>query len=403
MNLVMDENIAFSPPDISQKEIDAVTEVLRSGWITTGSKTKEFERRIAEFCGTERAVCLNSATAALSLTLRILGIGKGDEVITTVYTYTASASVICHVGAKPVLVDTAPGSFLLDYDAVERAVTEKTKAVIAVDVAGMMCDYPRLLKIAQAKAGLFQPNSGVQQAMGRLAVIADAAHSFGARYHGQISGSAADFSCFSFHAVKNLTTAEGGAVTWITIEGVPDEELYHLYMLFSLHGQSKDAFEKTLLGNWEYDIVALGFKCNMPDTLAAVGLAQLERFPSFLQRRLEIVKGYEAALGDSRFILPQHLAEGVHSSLHLYPVRLKNADEKQRNQVINQMAAGGVSTNVHYKPLPMFTAYKRLGFRIEDFPNAFAQYQNEITLPLHTLLSEDDVAYITDTLKKVSG
>ncbi|SDM51934.1 DegT/DnrJ/EryC1/StrS family aminotransferase [Acetanaerobacterium elongatum] len=399
----MDENIAFSPPDISEKEIDAVTEVLRSGWITTGSKTKEFEHLIAEYCGTERAVCLNSATSALGLTLRILGIGRGDEVITTAYTYSASASVICHVGAKPVLVDTAPGSFLLDYNAVERAVTEKTKAIIAVDVAGMMCDYNRLVQITQAKMGLFRPKSGLQQAMGRLAVIADAAHSFGAEYNGQVSGSAADFSCFSFHAVKNLTTSEGGAVTWKTIEGVSNEELYHLYMLFSLHGQSKDAFEKTLLGNWEYDIVALGFKCNMPDILAAVGLAQFERFPSFLQRRLEIVKGYEAALGGSRFILPQHFAEGMRSSLHLYPVRLKDADEKQRNQVINRMAEGGVSTNVHYKPLPMFTAYKRLGFKIQDFPNAFAQYQNELTLPLHTLLSDDDVAYVADTLKKVSG
>ncbi len=398
-----DESIAFSPPDISQREIDEVTEVLRSGWITTGPKTKEFEKRIAQYCGTERAVCLNSATSALSLVLRILGIGKGDEVITTVYTYSASASVICHVGATPVLVDTAPGSFLVDYDSVERAVTEKTKAIIGVDIAGMMCDYPRILAIAQEKSGLFHPTSGLQQALGRIAVIADAAHSFGAEYGGVVSGSAADFTCFSFHAVKNLTTAEGGAAVWRNIEGVSNEEIYRLFMLFSLHGQSKDAFAKTMLGNWEYDIVALGFKCNMPDILAAVGLAQFNRLPELMQRRLEIVKGYERALSDDRFILPPHFVPGMRSSLHLYPVRLRGADEAKRNRVIEQMAQGGVSTNVHYKPLPMFTAYRRLGFAIEDYPNAFAQYQNEVTLPLHTLLSDDNVALISNTLRKVSS
>ncbi len=395
-------HIDFSPPDISQREIDEVTAVLRSGWITTGAKAKELERLVADACGTKRAVCLNSATAALSTTLRVLGIGQGDEVITTPYTYTASASVIRHVSATPVLVDTSPDSFHIDCEKVRSAITPRTKAIIAVDVAGMMADYGRLIAISQEKSGLFLPKSGLQRTMGRLCVIADAAHSLGAWRDGKLSGAAADFSSFSFHAVKNLTTAEGGAATWNPIPGVDDEELYRLYMLFSLHGQSKDAYEKTRLGNWEYDIVALAFKCNLPDVLAALGVAQFARYGEMLARRRELAVLYDAYLDDRRFILPVHHTPCSRSSVHLYPLRLRGRDEAYRNHVIRRMAEEGIATNVHYKPLPLFTAYKRLGFRIEDYPNAYAQYQNELTLPLHSLLTDGEVGYVADALKRIA-
>lgn len=390
----MQRRIEFSPPDIGQLEIDEVTAVLRSGWITTGKKTRQFERELAAFCGTERVVCLNSATAALELTLRVLGIGAGDEVITSPYTYSASASVILHVGAVPVFVDTAPNSFLIDCNQVQKAFTRKTKAVIGVDVAGMMCDYRHLIDIAKEKSPLFLPSSEMQNAMGRAAVIADAAHSLGATTDAVPSGSAADLTAFSFHAVKNLTTAEGGAVTWRPTDGVDDEALYRQFSLLALHGQSKDAFAKATLGGWEYDILLPGYKHNLPDVLAAIGVAQLSRYPAMLTRRTELVAYYDSLLSDNRFILPEHGTQRSQSSRHLYPVRIKGCDERGRDHIIQRLSEKGISANVHYKPLPMLTAYKKLGYRIADYPNSLAQYQNEITLPLHTLLSDDDVSYV---------
>ncbi len=390
----MQRRIEFSPPDIGQLEIDEVTAVLRSGWITTGKKTRQFERELAAFCGTERVVCLNSATAALELTLRVLGIGAGDEVITSPYTYSASASVILHVGAVPVFVDTAPNSFLIDYNQVRHAFTRKTKAVIGVDVAGMMCDYRHLIDIAKEKMPLFLPSSELQNAMGRVAVIADAAHSLGATTDAVPSGCAADLSAFSFHAVKNLTTAEGGAVTWRPMNGMDDEAFYRQFSLLALHGQSKDAFAKATLGGWEYDILLPGYKHNLPDVLAAIGVAQLSRYPAMLTRRAELVAHYDSLLSDNRFILPEHGTQRSQSSRHLYPVRIKGCDERGRDLIIQRLSEKGISANVHYKPLPMLTAYKKLGYRIADYPNSFAQYQNEITLPLHTLLSDDDVSYV---------
>lgn len=386
--------IEFSPPDISQLEIDEVVAVLRSGWITTGAKAKEFEQLLAAFCGTEHVACVNSATAALELTLRVLGIGRGDEVITSAYTYTASASVILHVGATPVLVDTAPDSYHLDCERVKSAISERTKAVIGVDVAGIMCDYAKIIDAARGGAGAFHPNCALQEAMGRIAVIADAAHSLGAEYDGKKSGAAADFSAFSFHAVKNLTTAEGGAATWRAIDGVDSGELYRQYRLLSLHGQSKDAYEKARRGGWEYDVVTPGYKCNLPDVLAAIGVAQLGRYPALLARRRGLAGLYTGLLRDERFLLPQHLTARAQSSVHLYPVRLAGRDEAYRNRVIERMAELGVAANVHYKPLPMLTAYKQLGYDIADYPNAFAQYKNELTLPLYTLLSDEEAAYV---------
>ena len=392
--------IKFSPPDIGQAEIDEVVDTLRSGWITTGPKTKEFERRIAAFCGTSKAVCLNSATAGLELILRILDIGEGDEVITSAYTYTASASVIEHVGARIVLCDTSAQSFEMDYEKLPALITEKTKAIIAVDYGGRMCDYDVLRDIVESERSKFRPSNKLQEAFGRPILIADAAHSFGAVRRGQKSGSVADFSSFSFHAVKNLTTAEGGAVTWRDIPGVDNDELYNDFMLWSLHGQSKDALAKNKPGAWEYDIKLCGQKCNMTDIMAAIGLAQLNRYDALLARRREIIGKYDAAIRGVLADVLVHYGDDFASSGHLYATRVYGIDEKQRNAIITAMAEMGVATNVHYKPLPMHTAYKNLGFDIKDFPVSYGKYANEITLPLHTLLSDDDVEYVTECFRK---
>lgn len=392
--------IKFSPPDIGQAEIDEVVDTLRSGWITTGPKTKEFERRIAAFCGTSKAVCLNSATAGLELILRILGIGEGDEVITSAYTYTASASVIEHVGARIVLCDTSAQSFEMDYEKLPALITEKTKAIIAVDYGGRMCDYDVLCNIVESERSKFRPSNKLQEAFGRPILIADAAHSFGAVRRGQKSGSVADFSSFSFHAVKNLTTAEGGAVTWRDIPGVDNDELYNDFMLWSLHGQSKDALAKNKPGAWEYDIKLCGQKCNMTDIMASIGLAQLNRYDALLARRREIIGKYDAAIRGVLADVLVHYGDDFASSGHLYATRVYGIDEKQRNAIITAMAEMGVATNVHYKPLPMHTAYKNLGFDIKDFPVSYEKYANEITLPLHTLLGDDDVEYVTECFRK---
>ena len=393
--------IMFSPPDISDKEIENVVEVLKSGWITTGNKTKLFERRIAEYCHTNKAVCLNSATAALELTLRILGIGPGDEVITSAYTYTASASVIYHVGASIVISDTMKDSFEMDYDKLESLITEKTKAIIAVDVAGCMCDYDKLFKIVEAKKDLYSKSGKRQDLLGRIAVIADAAHSFGAERDNKVSGHAADFTCFSFHAVKNLTTAEGGAATWKEHACFDDEDLYKEYMLYSLHGQSKDALAKNTLGAWEYDIIFPGYKCNMTDIMAAIGLGQLDRYQSILERRKEIVELYNSGLQDCDVDIIKHEGVNFTSSMHLYLVRLNGKSMEYRNNFIVRMAERGITTNVHYKPLPLLSAYRNLGYDISDYPNALKQYENEITLPLHTLLSDDDVKYVVENFREL--
>ena len=396
--------IPFSPPDIGQDEIEQVVEAMRSGWITTGPKTKELERQVAAFCHAPRAVCLNSATAALELTLHQLGIGPGDEVITSAYTYTASASVVCHVGAKLVLVDCQQDSYEMDYDALERAVTSKTKAIIPVDIGGVLCDYDRIFQIVQKKRSLFVPSDNpIQQALGRVAVVADSAHGFGASRHGKMSGEIADFTAFSFHAVKNFTTAEGGAVVWRTLDGIDNEEIYRQYMLLSLHGQSKDALAKTQLGAWEYDIVIPGYKCNMTDIMAGIGLAQMKRYPGLLARRREIITRYNKALEALPVTMLQHYGEDFASSGHLYLVRLNGKDEAYRNDLIVRMAELEVATNVHYKPLPMHTAYRNLGFSIEDYPNAYQMYHNEVTLPLHTCLTDEQVEYVLDSFIKVLG
>ncbi len=393
--------ISFSPPDITEGEINEVADALRSGWITTGPKTKELERRVADMCGTARAVCLNSQTACAELALRLLGIGEGDEVIVPAYTYTASASVVCHVGARVVLVDTAVDSLEMDYDAVEAAVNERTKAIIAVDIGGIPCDYDRLYAIAEKKKALFSPRGRMQEAFGRLAVMADTAHSLGATRHGVPTGRLADFSSFSFHAVKNLTTAEGGALTWRPIPGVSDEEVYNQIQLYSLHGQSKDALAKTQLGAWEYDIVGTWYKCNMTDVAAAIGLAQIRRYPAMLARRRAIVEAYDAAfrpLGVK--VLPHYTAEHS-SSGHLYIARVPGITLEQRGEIVVKMAERGIACNVHYKPLPMFTAYKALGYDVADYPHAYAQFENEITLPLHTCLTDEQVAYIIENFVAV--
>ena len=397
----MKRNIPFSPPDISDLEIQNVTEVLKSGWITTGPKTKLFENNIAEYCGTKKAVCLNSATACMEMALRVMGIGEGDEVITSAYTYTASASVICHVGAKVVLVDTAKDSFQMDYSKLADAITEKTKAIIPVDIAGVMCDYDKIFEIVEAKKNLFTPNNDYQKALGRVMVLADSAHGFGAEYKGKKSGYVADFTSFSFHAVKNLTTAEGGALTWNSIEGIDDEELYKKFMLLTLHGQSKDALAKTQLGAWEYDIVAPYFKCNMTDIMAAIGLAQMERYEGMLKKRKRLIKMYDMGLKDLGFESLVHYTDDLYSSGHLYLTRIVGKDSNFRNEFIIKMAERGISCNVHYKPLPMLTAYKDLGFDIADYPNAYNQFANEVTLPLNTLMTEDDVEYVIENIKKI--
>lgn len=392
-------NIKFSPPDISQAEIDEVVDALRSGWITTGPKTKDFEKKIAAFCGASKAVCLNSATAGLELILRIFGIGNGDEVITSAYTYTASASVIEHVGAKIVLCDITDKGYEMNYDKLADLVTEKTKAVILVDIAGKICDYDRVREILDRKAAMFKPSNEMQAKVGRVLLIADAAHSFGAEKNGKKSGMHADFTSFSFHAVKNLTTAEGGAVVWKDIEGVDNEDIYHQFMLWSLHGQSKDALSKNQLGAWEYDIKMCGQKCNMTDVIASIGLAQLRRYNGLLARRKEIIGKYDVALKKYGETV-EHYGDNYSSSGHLYLIRVKGIDEKQRNAIIVRMAEKGVATNVHYKPLPMHTAYKNLGFDIKDYPKAYEKYKNEITLPLHTLLTDEEVEYVIDSFKK---
>ena len=389
-------NIPFSPPDMTEAEVAEVREAILSGWITTGPRTKELERRIAAYVGTERAVCLNSQTACAEMALRLLGIGTGDEVIVPAYTYTASASVVYHVGATIVFVDIQKDSLQMDYDAMEAAITERTKAIIPVDLAGIPCDYQRIYDIVERKRSLFRPATDLQRALGRIAICADTAHAFGATWRGKMVGSIADFSAFSFHAVKNLTTAEGGALTWRTIPGVDNEELYHRVQLLSLHGQSKDALAKTQLGAWEYDIVGPWYKCNMTDIMAAIGLVQLKRYPELLKRRKEMIDRYDAAFKPLGIEVLDHYSDTYQSSGHLYITRIPGASLEQRQAIIVAMAERGIATNVHYKPLPMMTAYKNLGFDIADFPNAYAHFANEITLPLHTRLTDEEVEYIIE-------
>lgn len=394
--------VLFSPPDITEEEIAEVIDTLKSGWITTGPKTKKFESIIAEYCHTKRAACLNSATASLEMSLRIMEIGPGDEVITTAYTYTASCSVICHVGAIPVLVDTIPGSYDMDPEQVREAVTERTKAIIAVDLAGIVYPYYKeLFQIAEEKKALYHPANERQEALGRIAVLADAAHAFGASREGKMAGEIADFTGFSFHAVKNLTTAEGGAAVWRTIPGISDDGIYQQYMDLSLHGQNKDALAKTRLGNWEYDIVAPYYKCNMTDIMASLGLAQFRRYPQLLQRRKEIIEKYNEGLKDLDIEVLEHYGEHHTSSGHLYLTRLNGRNRQECNEVIAKMAEVEIATNVHYKPLPMMTAYKNLGFDIKDFPNAYHMFENEITLPLYTRLTDEQIEFVISTFRKI--
>lgn len=391
--------IEFSPPDITQLEIDEVVDTLKSGWITTGPKTKKLEQELSVFTNTDKTVCLNSATAAMELTLRLLGVGAGDEVITCAYTYTASASVIHHVGAKIVLVDCNKEDKFMDLDSLENAITEKTKVIIPVDLAGKPCKYDEIFEIVERKKSLFKPNNKLQEKIGRVIVMADAAHSLGAVYKGKPSGSIADFTCFSFHAVKNFTVAEGGSVTWNRNLGLNDDEIYREFQLLSLHGQSKDALSKTKLGSWEYDIVAPNYKCNLTDIASGIGLAQLKRYPSLLKRRFEIVERYNKGFEGTRIKPFIHFEEDRKSCCHLYIVNIEGASEEDRNEIIVKMAERGIATNVHYKPLPMHTAYKNLGFDIKDYPNAFDNYKSQITLPLHTLLTDEQVDYIIENLK----
>ncbi|MGL4228599.1 MAG: DegT/DnrJ/EryC1/StrS family aminotransferase [Tannerellaceae bacterium] len=394
----MSKKISFSPPDMTMAEVEEVKEAILSGWITTGPKTKEFEHLISMYCGTNKAVCLNSATACMEMILHVLGVGPGDEVITCAYTYTATASVTCHVGAKVVMVDTAPDSFEIDYDKLADAITPRTKAILPVDLAGVVCDYDKIYAAVESKRDIFVAANDVQKAFGRVVVLADAAHAFGAQWHGKMCGAIADFTSFSFHAVKNLTTAEGGALTWRPIEGLDDEWLYKQFQLLSLHGQNKDALAKTQLGAWEYDIVAPNYKCNMTDIMAAIGLAQIKRYSEMLRRRRVIIEKYDAVLKESGVAVQvlNHYSDNHSSSGHLYLVRLLGKTMEQRNEVINKMAERGIACNVHYKPLPMMTAYKNLGFNIADYPNAYNQFVNEVTLPLHTGLSDEDVEYVIE-------
>ena len=383
--------ISFSPPDIGEEEIKEVIDSLKSGWITTGPKTKEFEKRIAQYCHSEQAVCLNSATACMEMTLRLLGVGPGDEVITSAYTYTASCSVICHVGATPIIVDVAKDSYEMDYEKLANAITEKTKVIIPVDIAGIMCDYDKIFEVVESKKELFKPSNEIQKAFNRVIVMADAAHAFGAKQNGRMCGEVADFTSFSFHAVKNLTTAEGGAVVWKNVPGIDNEYIYKQYQLLSLHGQSKDALAKTKLGAWEYDIVLPAYKCNMTDITAGIGLGQLNRYEHLLAKRKEIIEMYNEELKDLDIQLLNHFDIDHKSSGHLYFVRINGINDKQRNEIIAKMAEKGIACNVHYKPLPMLTAYKKLGFYIKDYPNAYNQFINEVTLPLHTKLINEYV------------
>ena len=386
--------IPFSPPDITEEEIIQVTEALKSGWITTGPRTKELEREVASLCGVNRAVCLNSQTSCAEMTLRLLGIKDGDEVITSAYTYTASASVVCHVGAKLVLIDTQEDSLEMDYDKLAEAITERTKVIIPVDIGGIPCDYNRIYEIVESKKELFQPENELQKAFGRVIVMADAAHALGAVWQDKMVGSIADFTNFSFHAVKNLTTAEGGAVTWREINGIDSEKIYHQYQLLSLHGQTKDAFAKTQLGAWEYDIIGPWYKCNMTDVAAGIGLAQMKRYKGLLTRRQEIVRKYDNAFIPVGIEVLKHYTNEYTSSGHLYITRISDITQDMRNEIIIKMAEAGVACNVHYKPLPMLTAYKQLGFDIKDYPNAYRRFENEITLPLHTRLTDEEIDYV---------
>ena len=386
--------VPFSPPDITELEIEQVVEALKSGWITTGPKTKALEQKIADFCGTDKAVCLNSQTACAEMALRVLGIGPGDEVI--VPAYTATASVVCHVGAKLVMVDIQPDSLEMDYDQLETAITENTKVIIPVDLAGIPCDYDRIFSIVEKKRELFTPSNDIQRAMGRISVNADAAHAFGASWHGKRVGSIADFTAFSFHAVKNLTTAEGGALTWRDIPGIDNEAIYKQIQLLSLHGQSKDALAKTQLGAWEYDILGPWYKCNMTDVAAAMGLAQMQRYDALLSRRKDIIQRYDAAFKPLGVQVLKHYTEDYQSSGHLYITRIPGITSDQRNEIIIRMAEQGIACNVHYKPLPMMTAYKNLGFDVADYPNAYRYFANEITLPLHTCLTDEMINYVID-------
>lgn len=393
--------IPFSPPDITEAEVEQVAEALRSGWITTGPKTKELERQVADLCGVNRAVCLSSQTACAETTLRVLGVGEGDEVIVPAYTYTASASVVYHVGAKIVLVDVQKDSLEMDYDKLAEAITEKTKVIIPVDLGGVPCDYDKIFSIVEAKKSLFHPANKLQEAIGRVIVMTDAAHAFGATWHGKPVGSIADFSNFSFHAVKNFTTAEGGAATWRDIEGIDNEEIYHQYQLLSLHGQSKDALAKTQLGAWEYDIVGPWYKCNMTDVVAGIGLAQMKRYAGLLEKRKEIIGKYDAAFKPLGIEVLNHYTEKHQSSGHLYITRIPGITLEQRHEIIVKMAEQGVACNVHYKPLPMMTAYKNLGFDIKDYPNAYKRFENEITLPLHTKLTDEEVEYVIEKYSEI--
>ena len=398
MNMPM--NIPFSPPDITEEEINEVSEALRSGWITTGPRTKELEKEVAELCGVNKAVCLNSQTACGEMTLRLLGIHEGDEVITSAYTYTASASVVCHVGAKLVLVDTQKDSLEMDYDKLADSITEKTKVIIPVDLGGVPCDYDKIFSIVESKKH-FHPENKLQEKIGRVIVMADTAHAFGATYHGKPVGSVADFSNFSFHAVKNFTTAEGGAAVWRDIEGIDSDKLYKQYQLFSLHGQSKDALAKTKLGAWEYDIVGPWYKCNMTDVVAGIGLAQMRRYKGLLARRKEIIGKYDAAFKQLGIKVLDHYNDEHQSSGHLYITRIPGITSEQRSEIITKMAEKGVACNVHYKPLPMMTAYKNLGFDIKDYPNAYENFANEITLPLHTKLTDEEVDYVIEQFSRI--
>jgi capsular polysaccharide biosynthesis protein len=393
--------IPFSRPDISDEEIKEVSEALKSGWITTGPKTKELERQVATFCETKRAVCLNSQTACAEMTLRLLELDIDDEVITGAYTYTASASVVCHVGSKLVLIDTQRDSLEMDYTALEDAINENTKVIIPVDIAGIPCDYEKIFDIVERKKHLFKPKNEIQKAIGRIIVMADTAHSFGAVYKGKHTGGIADFSCFSFHAVKNLTTAEGGAVTWRDIKGIDNEDIYKKYQLLSLHGQSKDALAKTQLGAWEYDIIGAWYKCNMTDVAAGMGLAQLRRYKGLLDRRREIIKKYDMSFKQLGINVLEHYTDKYSSSGHLYITRIPGITLEQRNEIIIKMAESGIACNVHYKPLPMMTAYKNIGFSIENYPNAYNQFANEITLPLHTKLIDEEVEYVIEQYSRI--
>ena len=398
----MNMRIPFSPPDITEEEIQAVCEVLRSGWITTGPKTKAFEEKLEEFCGAHRIVCLSSATSALELNLRMLGVGEGDEIIVPAYTYTASVSPAVHLGATIKFIDCMKDTFEMDYDKMEEAINENTKAVIAVDLGGIVCDYERIYRAVENKKHMFKPASDIQRALGRVAVIADSAHALGAERYGKKTGNIADFSSYSFHAVKNLTTAEGGAITWTSLNGIDDDDIYKKYQMFSLHGQSKDAFEKnTNVGSWEYDVVGAWYKCNMTDVTAALGLKQLERYPSIMERRRKIIEKYDEACDSLGVFHLKHYTDEYKSSGHLYITRIPGITGEQRNEIILEMGKLGVACNVHYKPLPMMTAYKEMGFDIADFPNAYNFFINEVTLPLHTKLSDDDVEYVCKCFKEV--